>query len=82
MKERCPVHPSSGHCRESQLGPGAPTLTSIADALLTNTQNVGDAILNLPGLVITDIATEVQNLLTDVAGGESLNAAFDAGVDP
>jgi hypothetical protein len=59
-------------------GPGAPTLTSIADALLTNTQNVGDALLNLPGSVITDIATEVQNLFTDVAGGESLNAAFDA----
>jgi hypothetical protein len=46
--------------------------------LLSNTENVGDAIFNLPGSMITDIATEVQNLFTDVAGGESLTAAFDA----
>jgi hypothetical protein len=59
-------------------GPGAPTLTSIGDSLLTNTENAGETLLNLPGSMITDIGTEVQNLLTDVAGGESFNAAFDA----
>jgi hypothetical protein len=59
-------------------GPGAPTLTSILDTFLTNTENAGEAIFNLPGSVITDIATEVQTLFTDVAGGESFIAAFDA----
>jgi hypothetical protein len=28
--------------------------------------------------VITDIATEVQTLFTDVAGGEAFTTAFDA----
>jgi hypothetical protein len=32
----------------------------------------------LPGSVITDIATEVQNLFADVAGGEAFTTAFDA----
>jgi len=59
-------------------GPGAPTITSIGDALLTNTENVGETLLNLPGSMITDISTEVQTLLTDVAGGESFSTAFDA----
>jgi hypothetical protein len=59
-------------------GPGAPTITSIGDSLLTNTENVGEAFLNLPGSVITDIATEVQTLFTDVAGGEAFTTAFDA----
>ena len=49
-------------------GPGAPTITSIGDSLLTNTENVGEALLNLPGSVITDIGTEVQNLFADVSG--------------
>jgi hypothetical protein len=59
-------------------GPGAPTITSIGDSLLTNTENVGEALLNLPGSVITDIGTEVQNLFGDVAGGEAFTTAFDA----
>lgn len=59
-------------------GPGAPTITSIGDSLLSNTENVGEALLNLPGSVITDIGTEAQNLFTDVAGGEAFTTAFDA----
>jgi hypothetical protein len=59
-------------------GPGAPTITSVGDALLTNSENVGETLLNLPGSIITDIDTEVQTLVTDVAGGESFNTAFDA----
>ncbi|MGH3970795.1 MAG: histidine phosphatase family protein [Mycobacterium sp.] len=57
-------------------GPGAPTLTTIEDALSTNLQNVGTAITQFPDLVITDISTEVQNLFTDVAAGQSLSDAF------
>jgi len=50
----------------------------LGDSLLTNTENVGEALLNLPGSVITDIGTEVQNLFADVAGGEAFTTAFDA----
>jgi hypothetical protein len=32
----------------------------------------------LPGSVITDIATEVQNLFADVAGGEAFTTTYDA----
>jgi len=38
-------------------GPGAPTISSIGDALLTNTENVGEALLSLPASMITEAFT-------------------------